>query len=362
MAESLRFSPGDKQQEMAHLHFQRPALSASPPPRRLRSKALPSGTVTGGGVPEGEAPIGFPRPQPPPLLQHTPPTRRAGLEAEPLATKFRDSGTARASIPKWGDKMGDPPLWLDYQRMTGGGRGGSPEAEWAVKGGLGSFLAPVRRQNSGHYSQSEASCPPWPRSPGLQRRSGSSTRLQPLALPSSGSSRGHHCGSRTPHPEAGGGGGGWASAGTVVRDAPEAQGPQRPVTSIPGALPGRLLGPGTASLRQPGKDNGGRKEESRPPLAIAALSSRAAPALAPTRPSPRLGSKPENKLMFGREERARPGGQAAPGCRRERCCVMVPTWTPAFCPFSLWKSRRAPEPRKADLRVQKPHNQMGTKP
>lgn len=72
--------------------------------------------------------------------------------------------------------------------------------------------------------------------------------------------------------------------------------PQRPVTGIPGALPCRLLGPGTASQRQPGKDNGGRKEEeSRPPLATAALSSRAAPALAPTRPSPRLGSKPENK-------------------------------------------------------------------
>lgn len=167
---------------------------------------------------------------------------------------------------------------------------------------------------------------------------------------------------RESHASPGGvrGWGGWASAGTVVRDAPEAQGPQRPVTGIPGALPHRFLGPGTASQRQPGKDNGGRKEERRPPLATPVLSSRAAPALAPTRPSSAQNLK--IKLMFGREERARPGGQAAPGCRRERCCVMVPTWTPAFCPFSLWKSKRAPEPRKADLRVQKPHNQMGTKP
>lgn len=86
----------------------------------------------------------------------------------------------------------------------------------------------------------------------------------------------------------------------------------------------------------------------------------------PTQPSARLKNL-KIKLVFGREERARPGGQAAPGCRRERCCVMVPTWTPAFCP-SLWKSRRAPEPRKTGFRVQKPsttkwerHLRMGGK-
>lgn len=81
VAESLKFSPGDEQQETTHLHFQRPALSASPPPGRPGSKALPWGTVAAGGVgdPEGEAPIGFPRPQPPPL-QNTPPTHRAGLD------------------------------------------------------------------------------------------------------------------------------------------------------------------------------------------------------------------------------------------------------------------------------------------
>lgn len=87
-----------------------------------------------------------------------------------------------------------------------------------MKGGLGSllalgYLASVLRHNSRHSSQSEASCPPGPWSPRLQRRSGSSTRLQRLALPCSGSSRGRRCGSRTPHPEAGrqagGGGVGW---------------------------------------------------------------------------------------------------------------------------------------------------------
>lgn len=78
----------------------------------------------------------------------------------------------------------------------------------------------------------------------------------------------------------------------------------------------------------------------------------------PTQPSARLKNL-KIKLVFGREERARPGGQAAPGCRRERCCVMVPTWTPAFCPFSLWKSRRAPEPRRAGFRVQKPPQSNG---
>lgn len=131
-------------------------------------------------------------------------------------------------------------------------------------------------------------------------------------------------------------------------------------------MPCRLLGPGAAS-RLPAttgeKQDGGRKEESRPPLATAVLNGRAASALAPTRPSPRLGSAQlktlKIKLVFGREERARLGGQASPGSWRERCCVIVPTWTPAFCPFSLWKSRRAPEPRKAGFRVQKASQSNG---
>ena len=41
---------------------------------------------------------------------------------------------------------------------------------------------------------------------------------------------------------------------------------------------------------------------------------------------------------------------------------MVPTWTPAFCPFLLRKRRRAPEPRKAGFRGRDSHNQKGKKP
>lgn len=183
-----------------------------------------------------------------------------------------------------------------------------------MKGGLGSllalgYLASVLRPNSRHSSQREASCPPGPGVRGFSGDQGpqpaSSGSPCPAPAPPAAATAGV---ARLTRRQAGGRGwGGWASAGTVVRDAPEAQGPQRPVTSIPGALPCRLLGPGTASQRQPGKDNGGRKEESRPPLATAALSSRAAPALAPTRPSLRLGSKPENKT------RVWEGGASAAG-------------------------------------------------
>lgn len=88
VAESLKFSRGDQQQETTHLHFQRPALSASPPPGRPGSKALPWGTVAAGGV--GGSRGGGPNPlsqAPAPPFQNTPPTYRAGLEAVPLASK-----------------------------------------------------------------------------------------------------------------------------------------------------------------------------------------------------------------------------------------------------------------------------------
>lgn len=137
VAESLKFSPGDEQQETTHLHFQRPALSASPPPGRPGSKALPWGTVAAGGVgdPEGEAPIGFPRPQPSPLPKHTSnPQSWVGWRLCPWRPS-EGTQPRRGPLTQSGDKKGDPPLRLDNQRTTGGGRGGSPEAEWAVKGG-----------------------------------------------------------------------------------------------------------------------------------------------------------------------------------------------------------------------------------
>lgn len=90
VAESLKFSPGDEQQETTHLHFQRPALSASPPPGRPGSKALPWGTVAAGGVgiPRGRPQSAFPGPQPsPPSKTHLQPTELGWMEAVPLASK-----------------------------------------------------------------------------------------------------------------------------------------------------------------------------------------------------------------------------------------------------------------------------------
>lgn len=230
MAESLKFSRGDKQQETTHLHFQRPALSASPPPGRLRSKTLPSGTIAAGGVGgRGGSRGGGPNrlsQAPSPLL---PSTHLQPLEAVPLASKCRDPATAKASNPKW-DKRRDPPLRLGYQR-AGGGRGGSPEAQWAVKGGLGSlmgfWLLLFRGRTAGTGARARPRAPVGLGSLGLLRRSGSSTRLlQRLALPGLRSSRDGHCPSRTLSP---GVGVGKASAGIQVFDAPRrSKGPRDP--------------------------------------------------------------------------------------------------------------------------------------
>lgn len=140
VAESLKFNPGDQQRETTHLHFQRPALSASPPPGRPESKALPAGTIAGGGDPEGEAPIGFPKPQHPPFQNTLPTHRELGWRLGPWRPSEGTQPLRRPLTPS-GDKRGDPPLRLDYQRTSGGGRGGSPEAKPAVEGGWSSLLA-----------------------------------------------------------------------------------------------------------------------------------------------------------------------------------------------------------------------------
>lgn len=190
-------------------------------------------------------------------------------------------------------------------------------------------------------------------SPGLQRRSGSSTRLQRLVLPGLGFPRGRHCPSRAR-------GGGWGErVGNYGARRPPPRGLRSPETRhqdrgrrASQALRARYCLPAPSDNR--GK--AGWRKEGGKPAAISHSSSERPGGFSfgsnPTQPSARLKNL-KIKLVFGREERARPGGQAAPGCRRERCCVMVPTWTPAFCPFSLWKSRRAPEPRRAGFRVQK---------
>lgn len=154
-------------------------------------------------------------------------------------------------------------------------------------------------------------------------------------------------------------GAGGSESGIMVRDAPPPRGLRSPETRhqdrgrrASQALRARYCLPAPSDNR--GK--AGWRKEGGKPAAISHSSSERPGGFSfgsnRTQPSARLKNL-KIKLVFGREERARPGGQAAPGCRRERCCVMVPTWTPAFCPFSLWKSRRAPEPRRAGFRVQK---------
>lgn len=137
VAESLKFSPGDEQQETTHLHFQRPALSASPPPGRPGSKALPWGTVAAGGVggSRGGGPNRLSQAPAPTSPKHTSnPQSWVGWRLCPWRPS-EGTQPRRGPLTQSGDKKGDPPLRLGYQRTTGGGRGGSPEAEWAVKGG-----------------------------------------------------------------------------------------------------------------------------------------------------------------------------------------------------------------------------------
>lgn len=66
VAESRRFSQGDKQQEATYLHFQRPAPAASPPPRTARVVRVYPGSLRfgGGGGTLGKACSAFPAPKP----------------------------------------------------------------------------------------------------------------------------------------------------------------------------------------------------------------------------------------------------------------------------------------------------------
>lgn len=319
VAESLRFSPGDKQQETTHLHFQRPALSASPPPGRPRSKALTlrhlSPGVGCGGDPEGEAPLGFPRPRPPPPHPNT--------HLQPAELGWRlcpwrpSEGTQalRGPLNQSGDKRGDPPLRLGYQRTTGGRQGWVSRSRVGSGGSLGQPRSPGRlwllfRGRTSKAGHCAARARPRARlglgSPGLQRRSGSSTRLQRLALPGPGSSRDRdcdrRCGSRTPRPgRRGRREGGESECGNCgCTTPPRPKTPPETRHQDPGCR--ALQAPRTrdclpGSQRQPGESRmaEGRKEGGGEPAAISHRSSerpagRLQP-LAPTGPSPGLGSK-----------------------------------------------------------------------
>lgn len=151
---------------------------------------------------------------------------------------------------------------------------------------------------------------------------------------------------------------------------PKARGPRNGLgdqSPTRGTVPRRFSGlrpadgppPAPGSQRQPGKE-GGRKR-------AAAISHPAArPWLRPQprpQPSRRLCSEPENKTRVCEGGASADGSTSSAGAaKRERCCVMVPTWTPAFCPFLLRKRRRAQEPRKAGFGGRDPNHQKEKRP
>lgn len=109
MGESRRFSPGDKQQEATHLHFQRPAPSATLLPRRAIVRIY-LGALRPRGL--GEGPQNLPRPQPP-----TSASRGLGWRACPGQPDPGVGGFRQGLTPKVGKKT-DPAL---RARLTKGG-------------------------------------------------------------------------------------------------------------------------------------------------------------------------------------------------------------------------------------------------
>lgn len=144
-----------------------------------------------------------------------------------------------------------------------------------------------------------------------------------------------------------------ASAGASARDAPQGwRSPKRPRRPIPDlghcapqtlrARPGRRTA--ACSGLQTTTGEGGRKR-------AAAISHRAArPWLQPQprpQPSRRLCSEPENKTSVCEGGASADGSTgSARAAKRETCCVMVPTWTPAFCPFCLGSAGAPRSPEK----------------
>lgn len=109
MGESRRFSPGDKQQEATHLHFQRPAPSATLLPRKAIVRIY-LGALRPRGL--GEGPQNLPRPQPP-----TSASRGLGWRACPGRPDPGVGGFREGLTPKVGKKT-DPAL---RARLTKGG-------------------------------------------------------------------------------------------------------------------------------------------------------------------------------------------------------------------------------------------------
>lgn len=203
VAESPRFSPGDKQQEATHLHFQRPAPSASPPPGRAGDEGLPQSPPPL-GIP-GKARSAFPGPNPHRSSRASGwracrgrPSPGVGGLREGLAPKVgtkgapRPSGSAIQGRPKQGrpgpgrrrGRLPRPPgqpagsgggleaaagpvarcYWLPRGRKEGGPRGPVCERDRVARRGVRGAAEPalVVEASRARASTREAASPPLP--------------------------------------------------------------------------------------------------------------------------------------------------------------------------------------------------------
>lgn len=150
MAESRRFSQGDKQQEATYLHFQRPAPAASPPPPNGQScEGLPGiPPFRGRGRDPGEGLLGLPSPQAP---LHPLEDRIGGRALDDQIGAL--AASERASRPKWGQRR--PPqasgsstkgrLGAGPGRRGPGLEGGFPGLRKSRSGSRGGLEAPTGR-------------------------------------------------------------------------------------------------------------------------------------------------------------------------------------------------------------------------
>nr|XP_044631855.1 collagen alpha-1(I) chain-like [Equus asinus] len=387
VAESPRFSPGDKQQEATHLHFQRPAPSATPPPGRAGDEGLPQSPPPR-GIP-GKARSAFPDPNPHRSSRASGwracrgrPSPGVGGLREGLAPKVgtkgapSPSGSAIQVRPKQGrpgrrrGRLPRPPgqpagsgggleaaagpvarcYWLPRGREEGGPRGPVCERGRVARRGVRGAAEPalVVEASRARASTREAASPPLP-----------PAAASSLLPPARGSRHRPSRGRRAK----------WRPSGRLARQRrareprratpPGPRPPKRPPRPPPpprGAGPLRALGAAARAGLPTATGEGGRKAgEPGPPLAAAARP----PACQPG-PGGGAALNLKIKLEFGREERARPEHRQR-GQRAERCCVMVPTWTPAFV-LSAWEVQARPGAPRAGRGGRAPPSPKGTRP
>lgn len=414
MAESPGFNPGDKQQEATHLHFQRPAQSASPPPGRAGDvRVYPRALRLGGSRGRPAQPSQAPTPTT--ALEPRGGGRAAGGQIGASAA------SSRASHPKWGQR-GSPPLGLGYPR-TAGSQTWAPRPGWAARTargqgrGAGEASAASGGAGRGQGAASRPSPAPWPSATGSRAGGGRAPAARlgreascPRGAPSR--ARGPRQ-RRSPRPPSRPRGQGrprrrrpplpparrllpppaWRAAAATARAAggarngarlaaspgggergscgarrPRARGPRHGLRDHPparGAVRCGLSGPGPAEgpppapgSQRPPRKEGGRKR-------AAAISRRrlagppASPGPARPRPRPRLRSEPENKTRVGQGGASAAGstGSARAAGARDAASWCQHGRRPLS--FLLRKCRRAPEPRKAGFGGRDPPQSKG---